>query len=65
MGISVIDVETIAYDESFDLSAVGQLALCMTLSDLEELANELEWAGDRKFLPALKNWLNSPYRKVN
>ena len=62
MGISVIDVETIAFDQSFDLSKVGQLALCVTPSDLEELAGILDGAGDKKFLPEINKWLNSPYR---
>ena len=59
----VMDIDTIAFDDSIDFSKVGKVALCMEPKELRALAEVLESAGDKRFLPAIKEWLDSPMVK--
>lgn len=62
MEIKVVELNTIAYDDSFEWNK-NDLALVMNSQELEELAAQLKKAGGGKFYDAISAWLDSPYKK--
>lgn len=61
MEIQVVELNTIAYDDSLEWNK-HDLALVMNSKEVEELAEQLKKTEGGKFYRALEKWLDRPYR---